>query len=158
MGQTIENLNGEILAKYNQVLEEAKVSGKSERECREKARDEATKLPQFQAVKTWQDINAEIRLKKELEKMMKTLKTPALIIRSINMGDISVLRDLGLKIPTHGEIDLMMAYASEDSLTEVKISDTYPWQTEPGRLNKQAVNKAEKQLGEDVNIALGGTI
>ena len=158
VGQTIGNLNAEILAKYNQVQEDAKASGKSEKECLQKAKDEATKLPQFQAVKAWQDINAEIKLKKELEAMMGRLKVPALIIRSINMREISVLKDLGLKIPKDGEIDLVMAYACGDSLKvvifEVKRGDTYPWQTKQSPVNKQAVNKAEKQLGGDVDTML----
>ena len=158
VGQTVENLNAEILAKYTQVRENAKATGKSEKESVQKAKLEATKLSKFQAVRAWEDINAEIKLKKVLETMMQRLKVPALIIRSIKMSEISVLKDFGLKIPKDGEIDLVMAYSCGDLLKvvifEVKRADTYPWQTRPSPVNKQAVNKAEKQLEGDVDTML----
>ena len=158
MGQTVENLNAAILAKYIQARETAKAVGKSERESVQKAKREATRLSKFQAVKAWQDIDAEIKLKKGLETMMQRLKVPALIIRSINMRKISVLKDFGLKLPNDGEIDLVMAYACGDLLKvvifEVKRADTYPWQTKPSLVNIQAVNKVENQLGEDVDTMI----
>ena len=81
------------------MREDAKAAGKSEKDSVQKAKDEARKLPQFQAVKAWQDINAEVKLKIELlETMMQRLKVPALIIRSVNMAEMSALQDLGLKI------------------------------------------------------------
>merc|ERR1712130_299649 len=154
--QTIENLNQMIREKYEEEKQKAKAVGKSESEAEKKAFAEATKLPQFQAVKYWQDIYAEIKLKKALEKMMVGLKIPALLIRSVNLKQISALNDLGLKLAGDGEIDLMMAYLSGDFLHvnvyEVKRSDTYPWETKSRPPNKQAVNKAENQLTKDVEI------
>ena len=76
---------------------------------------------------------ADIKLKKALEKMMVSLKIPALLIRSVNMKQISALNDLGLKLAGDDEIHLMMAYLSSDflhvNIFEVKRSDTYPWET-----------------------------
>merc|ERR1712130_877537 len=114
--QTIENLNEVIRDKYEEEKQKAKAVGKSDSEAEKKAFAEATKLPQFQAVKYWQDIYAEIKLKKALEKMMVGLKIPALLIRSVNLKQISALNDLGLKLAGDGEIDLMMAYLSGDFL------------------------------------------
>ena len=156
VGQTIQNLKEEILAKYNQAREDAEASGKSDQESLQTARNKAIQLPQFKAVNVWLDINAEIRVKRELEAMMKELKIPAVIIRSIDMKELSTLKDLGLQIPKHGEIDLIMAYASGDTLRvvifEVKRGDTYPWQTKPSLVSQKAINKAENQLVNDVAI------
>ena len=116
VGQTIDNLNALIRDKYAEEKQKAKASGKSESEAEKKAFAEATKLPQFAAVKARQDTLAEIKLKKALEKMMVGLKIPALLIRSINLKQISSLNDLGLKLPGDAEIDLMMAYLSGDFL------------------------------------------
>ena len=108
-------------------------------------------------MKAWQDVEAEIKLKIKMEEMMVSLKIPSLIIRSVSLKAISALKNFGLKIPDgDGEIDLIMAYVSGDFLhvgiCEVKRADTYPWQTECVPLNKQAVNKAEKQLNKDLDI------
>ena len=134
VGQTIDNMNAFIRDKYEEEKKKAKAARMSESEAEKKAFAEATKLPQFQAVKAWQDTLAEIKLKKALEKMMASLKIPALLIRSVNMKQISALNDLGLKLARDAEIDLMMAYLSGDFLHvnvyEVKRSDTYPWQTQ----------------------------
>ena len=62
--QTVEHLNAIILAKYNEVKVKAKNSGKSPAQAEREATSEAIRLPQFQAVKAWQDTNAEIKLKK----------------------------------------------------------------------------------------------
>ena len=67
VGQTIDNLNEEIREKYEEEKQKAKAAGKSESEAEKKAFAAATKLPQFQAVKAWQDTNAEIKIKKALE-------------------------------------------------------------------------------------------
>ena len=157
VGETIANLNAIILNKYNEIKEKAKAAGKSKTESEKKASAEAFHLPQFKAVKAWQDVQAEIKLKRALEDMMKILKTPALIMRSVSVKAISALKELGLNIPKgDGEIDLIMAYVSGDFLHvvifEVKRADTYPWQTTRVPLNKQAVDKAEKQLTKDVDI------
>ena len=158
VGQTIENINVLIREKYEEEKNKAKAAGNSESEAEKKAFSEAIKLPQFQAVKAWQDTLAEIKLKKALEKMMVGLKIPALLIRSVNLKQISALNDLGLNLPGDAEIDLMMAYVSGDFLHvnvyEVKRSDTYPWQTQPRPPNKQAVNKAENQLTKDLDVLM----
>jgi len=87
---------------------------------------------------------------------MVGLKIPALLIRSVNLKQISALNHLGLKLTGDGEIDLIMAYLSGHFLHvnvyEVKRSDTYPWETKSRPPNKQAVNKAENQLTKDVEI------
>merc|ERR1712020_547138 len=76
---------------------------------------------------------AEIKLKRALEKMMVGRKIPALLIRSVNLKQISALNDLGLKLPGDAEIDLVMAFLSGNFLHvhifEVKRSDTFPWDT-----------------------------
>ena len=116
------------------------------------------KLPQFLAVKAWQDTNAEIKLKKAVEKMMEEQKIPTLLLRSVNVKAISALKDLGLKLSGDAEIDLMMAFVSGDFLHivifEVKRADTYPWQTKSVNPNKQAVNKAESQLTKDLDVLM----
>ena len=104
VGDTIDNMNALIRDKYEEVKKTAKAAGKSESEAQILAFAEATKVPKFRAVKYWQDTMAEIKLKKALEKMMVGLKIPALLIRSVNMKQISVLNDLGLKLPRDGEI------------------------------------------------------
>ena len=158
VGQTIDNMNALIGEKYQEEKKNAQAAGNSVFEAEKKAFAEATKLPQFQAVKSWQDTNAEIKLKKAIEKMMAGLKIPALLIRSIKSKEISALNDLGLKLPGEAEIDIMMAYLSGDFLhvvvCEVKRSDTYPWQTQPRSPNKQAVNKAENQLTKDLDVLM----
>ena len=117
----------------------------------------ATRLPEFNAVQKWQDVDVEIKLKMALEKMMKAKKIPALIIRSLEMKKISALTDLGIDIPAGGgEIDLVMAYVSGDIIDvvifEVKRADTFPWKANDTRPNKQAVGKAEIQLTKDVKF------
>ena len=158
VGQTIDNLNEEIREKYEEEKQKAKAAGKSESEAEKKAFAAATKLPQFQAVKAWQDTNAEIKLKKALERMMVGLKIPTVLIRSINLKQISALNDLGLKLPGDAEIDLVMVFSSGDFIHvrvfEVKRNDTFPWDTKSRPPNKQAVNKAENQLTKDVDILM----
>ena len=96
-------------------------------------------------MKAWQDANAEIKLKKALEKMMVRLKIPTVLIRSINLKQISALNDLGLKLLGDAEIDLLKVYSSGDFLHvnvfEVKRNVTFPWDTKSRPPNKQAVNK-----------------
>ena len=151
VGQTVENLNALLLEKFNEEKEKAKTAGESEAESEKRASTEAYHLPLFKAVKAWQDIEAEIKLKRALQDMMEGLKISALIIRSVNLKAIFALKNLGLKIPDgSGEIDVIMAYTSGDFLHvdifEVKRADTYPWQKQSMPLNKQAVDKAEEQL------------
>ena len=109
-------------------------------------------------MKAWQATNAEIKLKKALEKMMVRLKIPTVLIRSINLKQISALNDLGLKLPGDAEIDLVMVFSSGDFIHvrvfEVKRNDTFPWDTKSRPPNKQAVNKAENQLTKDVDILM----
>jgi hypothetical protein len=158
VGQTVNNLNECILRIYNDVKEKTRAAGKSATAAESEAKVQALKLPQFQALKTWQDTNAEINLKRAMEKMARQLKIPALIIRSINLKAVSALKDLGLNISGDAEIDLIMAYISGDFLqivlAEIKRSDRYPWQHKCGPPNKQAVNKAENQLTKDLDIMM----
>ena len=109
-------------------------------------------------MKAWQDANAKIKLKKALERMMVGLKIPTVLIRSINLKQISALNDLGLKLPGDAEIDLVMVYSSGDFIHvrvfEVKRNDTFPWDTKSRPPNKQAVNKAENQLTKDLDILM----
>ena len=133
VGQTIKNLNEQILVKYHEEKTKATAEGKSKAKAEKAAQAMAKKLPELTAVQKWQDNEAEIKLKKALEKMMTHVKVPTLIIRSISLKAISALKELGLKLPREAEIDLMMAYVSGDNLHvnlfEVKRADTYPWQT-----------------------------
>ena len=158
VGQTIKNLNEQIMVKYNEEKEKAKSAGKSKAGAENAAQAMAKKLPELTAVQKWLDNEAEIKLKKGLEKMMKSLKIPALIIRSMSLKAISALKDLGLKLSGDAEIDLMMAYVSGDFLHvvifEVKRSDAAPWQTKGAKPNKQAVNKAEIQLTKDLDVLM----
>ena len=150
VGQTIKNLNEKIVVKYNEERERAKSAGKSKSGAENAAQARAKKLPELTAVQKWQDNEAEIKLKKALEKMMTNLRIPALIIRSINLKAISALKEFGLSLPGDAEIDLIMAYVCLDflhlNIFEVKRANTNPWQTHSTIPNKQAVNKAEIQL------------
>ena len=64
VGQTIENLNSLILTKYNEEKENSKAAGKSAAESERLAAAASYQLPLFSAVKAWQDVEAEIKLKK----------------------------------------------------------------------------------------------
>merc|ERR1719500_1924045 len=77
--QTVTNINKQIELKYNAEKEKAKASGKSEFEAERSAQAMATRLPEFNAVQKWQDVDVEIKLKEALENMMETKKIPALI-------------------------------------------------------------------------------
>ena len=158
VAQTTENLETLVLVKYNEVKEQARKPGTSTDQAEREAAAEAMKLPQFQAVKAWQDVNAEVKLKKALEKMMTRLRIPTLSMRSLNLKAISALKDPGLKLSGDAEIDLLMACVSRDLLHvdifEVKRADTYPWQTKGAPPKKQAVNKAENQLTKDLDVMM----
>ena len=157
-GQTVENMNEFLRDKYNQEVQNAEKAGMEKSEAEKKAFAKTTKLPQFQAVKYWQDTMAEIKLKRALEMMLTKIKIPGLLIRSVNLKLASALNDMGLKLPEDAEIDLVMAHFSGDfiniNIFEVKRKDTFPWDTVPRYPNKQAVNKAENQLTEDVDILM----
>ena len=156
--QTIDQLNKVIEDKFNEVFAKSKAAGKSDAESKRAAESEALKLPQYQAVQRWQDHAAEIKVKEALGKMMRHLKIPTLIIRSVNLKALSALKDLGLELPGDAEIDLLMAYASGDFLHicifEVKRANTYPWENDQKSLNKQALNKAELQLNRDLEVLM----
>ena len=158
VGQTVENLNSLVLTKYNEEKEKAKAAGKSNAECERLAAAASYKLPLLSALKAWQDVEVEIKLKKAVKDMMSDLKIPTLIIRSLNLKAISALKDLGLKLSGDAEIDLLLAYVSGDFLHvvifEVKRADFYPWQTICPLPNKQAVNNAENQLTKDVDVLM----
>ena len=158
VAQTCSNMNASIQSKYDEEKEKAKAAGVSESEAEKRAFYEATQLPQFLAVTVWQDILAEIKLKSALEKMMATLKVPAIIIRSVDLKKMSALNDLGLKLPGDAEIDIVLAYVSGDVLHvvifEVKRRQTYPWQTVSRPPTSKAAIKAEKQLKKDADIMM----
>ena len=59
-----------------------------ESEAEKKSFVAGTKLPQFLAMKYWQDTYAEIKLKRALEKMMVRLKILTLLIPSVNLSRI----------------------------------------------------------------------
>ena len=142
--------------KYNAEKEKARAAGKSIINADAAAEAMARKLPEFTAVQKWQDVEVEIKLKKALENMMTDSEIPALVIRSVNARAISALKDLGIELQGDAEIDLVMAYVSEDLLhvvvCEVKRADTYPWRKESTLPSKAAVNKAENQLTKDAKI------
>ena len=156
--QTVSYLNEEIRVKHEEEKQKARAAGMSESEAEKEASGAAAKLPQYQAVRAWQDRSVEITLKKALEKMMGSLGIPAVLIRSINLRKMSALKDLGLRLPDGAEIDLVMAYNSGDLLYvnvfEVKRRSTYPWDNRSEPPTKQAVNKAEDQLTKDVDIIM----
>ena len=163
VGQTIEHLNALVLSKYNEEKEKSKANKRSKSESERFAATAALKLPLFCALKAWQDIEAEIKLKKALENMMCHLKIPALIIRSVKLKAISALKDLGLgdgeiDLSKDAEIDLILVYVSGRFLNvvicEVKRADTYPWQTECPPPNKKAINSSEKQLTKDLDFLM----
>ena len=54
-GQTIMNLNEQIMAKYKEEKEKAKTAGKSKAGAESAAQTMAKKLPEFTAVQKWQD-------------------------------------------------------------------------------------------------------
>ena len=156
VAETIESLNAHVKRHYNEVKAQALAKGKSVLQAEAAAQAEARQLPQFQAVNMWQDIEAEIKVKLAVEKMMRSLKIPALVIRSVNLKAISPLRSLGIKVPDKGgEIDIILAYVSGEYLHivlfEVKRCDTYPWQDTAQVPSNQAVNKAENQLTKDLD-------
>ena len=126
--QTIANLNASILEEEDAETrvsqkrkgKKAKAAGKSEVESEKTAQAKAYHLPQFKAVKAWQDVEAEIKLKRAFEQMMEHNEIPSLIIRSVSKKAILALEKFGLKIPGgEGEIDLIMAYASGDFLNVI---------------------------------------
>ena len=55
VGQTIKNLNEQILVIYNKEKEKAKSAGKSKAGAESAAQTMAKKLPEFTAVQKWQD-------------------------------------------------------------------------------------------------------
>ena len=128
--QTVSYLNEDLLVKHEEEKQKATAAGMSKSEAEKEASAAAEKLPQYQAVRAWQDRSVEITLKKALEKMMGSLGFPAVLIRSINLKKMSALKDLGLRLPDGAEIDLVMAYNSGDLLYvnvfEVKRRSTYP--------------------------------
>ena len=156
VGQTIGNMNAFVLDKYKEAKQTANIAGKTEAEAERAGLSEANRHPSFHAVKNWLHVEAEIKLKRALESVMENIKLPALLIRSIDLRAISALSDLGLDISGDAEIDLLLAYASEDCLHivifEVKRSDTYRWKPNCGPPKKQAVNKAENQLSKDLEV------
>ena len=159
VGETVEHLNARVLSEFDKEKEKLKANGKTEAEAKRMSANVALKLPLFSALKAWQDIEAEIKLKRATEDMMTRLQTSAFIIRSVNLKAISALRDLGLKLtPGDAEIDLLMAYVSGDflhiTIFEVKRADTFPWQARGSVPNKQAINKAENQLSKDLDILM----
>ena len=162
VGQTMEHLNAVVLSKYNEEREKLLANGNPESEAERIAVTAARKLPLLCALKAWQDVEAEIKVKKALETMMSNLKIPALIIRSIKPKAMSALKDLlglgdgEIDLTRDAEIDLVMAYISGDFLNivifEVKRADTYPWQTKCAIPNKDAARKAENQLTRDLDV------
>ena len=156
--ETIENLNAVVRRKYEKVKTDLKAKGKSESQAEGAAVAQALKMPEFQAVNMWQDIEAEIKVKVAVERMMKSLSIPALVIRSVDFKAISPLKDLGIAVPDKGgEIDIILAYVSGEHLQivvfEVKRTDTYPWEEDGSPVpNRQAVNKAENQLSKDLDV------
>ena len=147
--QTIDNLNALILDKYNKEKEKPRLQENPWLNPRQRPELRAITFPNLK-----QDVEAEIQLKKALEDMMDGLRIPCLIIRSVTLKAINTLRNLGLNIPAgDGEINLIMAYVFGDFL-HIVIFETYPWQTECVPLNKQAVDKAEKQLSKDLDILM----
>ena len=158
VAQTVKKLNEQVLVKYNEENERARAAGKSEVDAERIAQAVARNLPELTAVQRWQDSEAEIKLKRAIEKITSDQKIPAVIIRSVNLKALSALKDLGLNLSGDAEIDLMMAYASGNFLHvvvfEVKRPDTYPWQTKSPTPTKQAVNKAEIQLTKDLDVLM----
>ena len=59
--QTIGNLNKKIDMKFIEERDKAKGGGKSEIEAENVARSTATRLPEFNAVQKWLDIDVEIK-------------------------------------------------------------------------------------------------
>ena len=157
VGQTIPTLNTLIVDEFNKAKENLLASGESEVDAESKARSKAFHLPQFKAVRAWQDVEAEIKVKRSLEDLLGAKKIPSLVIRSVSLKGLFALRSLGLDIPCgDAELDLLLAFVIGDilhvTIIEVKRADTYPWLSECMPLNKQAVDKAEKQLNKDVDI------
>ena len=56
----------------------------------------AMKLPELTAVQRWQDIEAEIKLKRAIVKMPMDLEIPALVIRSVSVRAIYMIYCIGL--------------------------------------------------------------
>ena len=131
-------------------------AGKSETVSEQLANAATCKFPLVSAVKAWQDVEAEIKLKKAMETLMTVQKIPSVIVRSVNLRSISALKELGL-MSGDAEIDLITAYTTGDFIhvviLEVKRADTYPWKQNVSLiLNKQAVNSAGKQLKKDLDL------
>ena len=154
--QTDGHMNEKIKLEYDEEVGKAKAAGKPDPE---KVADEAVErgLVEFNALQRWLDVKEEVNLKKALEIIMKVKKIPALIIRSVDIKQMStVLQDLGIAIPIRvGEIDLVMAYVSGPVLNvfifEVKRAGRRPSGKRTGeKAFKKALNKAETQLTKDV--------
>ena len=80
MAKTISHLTEQVLEKYIEEKERARDAGKSEADAERSAQAMARNLPELTAVQKWQDKEAEIKLKKAIEKVASDQKIPALII------------------------------------------------------------------------------
>ena len=132
--------------------EDLRNEGKTE----EEAKKEILKMDEYAALQGWKDIRGEIEAKKAMEDLMKELKVPSLIVRSVEYNKLNreVLRALGVDLPD-GEIDLLLAYVANNDLyivlTEVKRPNIAPWESKEKDPGQQNINKALKQLLEDLN-------
>ena len=80
VAKTISHLTEQVLEKYIEEKERARDAGKSEADAERSAQAMARNLPELTAVQKWQDKEAEIKLKKAIEKVASDQKIPALII------------------------------------------------------------------------------
>ena len=71
VGQTIKNLNDQILVKYNDKKEKTLDAGKSKGAAVKAAEAMARNLPEFKAVQKWLDTEAEIELKLTIENIAR---------------------------------------------------------------------------------------
>ena len=117
IGQTIPTLNALIVDEFNKAKDNLLASGESEVDAESKARSKAFHLPQFKAVRAWQDVEAEIKVKGSLEDLLRAKKIPSLVIRSVSLKGLFALRSLGLDIPCRdAKLDLLLAFVIGDIL------------------------------------------
>ena len=144
-----------------ELYKEAKADGKTEIE----AQTLVKKLPEYNALKFWQDQKAELDVKEAVEKGARGAKLQFALYRSLvkeeiinekqgpRLGNKTALKDLGLDIPEEDiETDLLFAFIKDTVLhivlIEVKRSDRPPWSQGTQAPTKDHVNKAANQLGK----------
>ena len=115
-----------------------------------------------EALQKWRNTKAEIVMKEAAEKVVRDLKIPSVVVRSVDYKykEHHYLKELGLTMPDKDlEIDLLIAYVAGNYLhiilCEVKRPETEPWADCEREPTKESIDTALKQLDTDIDWVLG---